>query len=252
MSDIVTSDEARQINSSIAQEDRAILDYYIDLLVDGDFNPLDTMVERINIKRSTLGRFLAVPAHKTYVQQKLDYWLTCADIDRYRILEDLRTVASASINDFFHIEGTSIRLKHEDEIPKHLWRAVKKIKLNNFGFPEIELHSKQAAQTLLAKLHKMLSQELNVTTTVEHKDRLFDLPSANGPKNSPSADQASPSSILDEYRLADDESPRSSKILNETSNHNIDLPTEKRNKAQATSYKDWNDPTQFYFDQDEE
>ena len=159
------------INELIPIEERPVLDNYIDLLIKGERDAFRVLQETAKIQPTALAQFLAQEDRKQYVEQKLSYFLHCADIDRFKVLQETRDIAYANPRELFEekegvvdqrtgetLMNHTIGLKRFDEIPKECWRVIQSIKYDKFGQPMVTFHPKIPALNLLAKLQNLTAQ----------------------------------------------------------------------------------------------
>jgi hypothetical protein len=79
-------------------------------------------------------------------------------LSREELVRIVERIAEANPKEYYDEDGNLINIR---KLPDDLARAIKKVKLGEFG-TEIELHSPLEAVTLLAKLHRLIGEYGNV------------------------------------------------------------------------------------------
>lgn len=200
-----------EINSLVTLEDRPVLDRYLDLVIEGVKDPFRQLAKEGKLKSpALLAEFLESPERQIYVSRKLAYFYQCADIDRIRLLQELRNIAFANPKDFLDVEEYEFTdktgkerthkqmvIKDLDEIPDLAFKAVKAIKYDKYGRPQLEFHDKMSAMNLLARMQKQLDRSDAGAKTEEEKPKLFDLAQAETADTTKKPEYADADGVLD-------------------------------------------------------
>lgn len=172
----------------ISPENILFLDKYLDLLISGERFAARKLAENYGESFSKITKFLNSPAHKKYINEKLKTYLDCKDIDKFKILEEIRALAFSNIGDILETDpnnSNNIRAKNLSNLPKEVLAGIASIKITKFGLEtniDIRMHNKLNALKLLADIQAVTEKDAipEETNNDQPKRRLFDLAMAEG------------------------------------------------------------------------
>lgn len=170
-----------------SEDDRQVLDTYIQLALEGAPDPIRTLAEVGGEGVLAVVSFLSVPSHQEYLAKRLEALTLNPLIDRFRILQDLRTIAFASpkkyltykeciYTDRLGKEHTRVQadIRDFDEISEQDFKAIKSIKYDKFGNVQVDFHDSLRARELLAK-YEGIDKPKQVKKAEKKVVRLFDM-----------------------------------------------------------------------------
>ena len=158
-------------------KDLPILDQYLKAVLSCQKNPAKQVSE--TLKEVSLEKIYAtVHKNKIYIEQKVKEYLKEADVDKLRVLAEIKNIAYSNIGDYGNFNGTTMTFEKWTNLDRADLACIKDIKITTDKFGEknvhFTLHDKQRALQDLVKILELSHDIVEHKGHVTYEKRLFD------------------------------------------------------------------------------
>jgi hypothetical protein len=157
-------------------KDLPILDEYLRLVVTTAKNPVKTLADSAEVSTGKI--YTVINKHKEYIRQKVKEYLKEADVDKLRVLSEIKNIAFSNLSDFGSFAEGEMKFEDWEDLSRAEKACIKDVKItfDKFGNKNVHfvLYDKQRALSDLVKILELSHDVVEHKGNITFEKRLFD------------------------------------------------------------------------------